>query len=349
VKLTLLEHVRCPQTGAPLELLGRWPLAGAEVLSGRLRAPTGRDYPIIDGIPVLLATETFAPGQAETRESFSAKWQRAPGYREASKGFYVQWYLDRYGFRTLERLRAFLEPKRHVLDAGTGHGRDAELYATNSTATVFGIDISDGIELAYRDLADLPNLHLVKADLTRLPFPEAFFDFIACDQVIHHTPDTHRSLVALLRHLVPGGHIAFYVYKRKGPIREFCDDYIRRFTVAMSPDECLRFSEAVTRFGQALSRLKIQVEVPEDLPILDIKAGKHDLQRFIYWNVFKCFWNDAFDWETNVIVNFDWYNPLHAHRHTPEEVRAWCAEAALEILHFDVIESGISVLARKPA
>ena len=28
---------------------------------------------------------------------------------------------------------------------------------------------------------------------------------------------------------------------------------------------------------------------------------------------------------SNVITNFDWYHPLHAHRHTPEELRAWCA------------------------
>ena len=27
------------------------------------------------------------------------------------------------------------------------------------------------------------------------------------------------------------------------------------------------------------------------------------------------------DWDTNVITNFDWYHPLHAHRHTEDEVR----------------------------
>jgi hypothetical protein len=55
------------------------------------------------------------------------------------------------------------------------------------------------------------------------------------------------------------------------------------------------------------------------------------------------------DWTSNVITNFDWYHPLHAHRHRPEEVRAWCAEERLAVEHFDVVESGISVLARKPA
>jgi hypothetical protein len=51
----------------------------------------------------------------------------------------------------------------------------------------------------------------------------------------------------------------------------------------------------------------------------------------------------------NCITNFDWYHPLHAHRHTPAEVEEWCAADKLEIVNFDVVESGISVLARKPA
>jgi hypothetical protein len=63
--------------------------------------------------------------------------------------------------------------------------------------------------------------------------------------------------------------------------------------------------------------------------------------------MFKCYWNDTMDWDANVITNFDWYHPLHAHRHTPEEVQRWCAEENLHIEHFDVQESGISVLARK--
>ena len=307
----------------------------------------GREYPVIDGVPILLLPETWALGQAETRESFSEKWRRAPNYREATRAHYVQWYLDRYGFETLDRLRSFLSSKRRILDAGTGHGRDVEVFAQNSSAAVFGVDISDGIYNAYHDLGQLQNLHLIQADLGRLPFEEGFFDFISCDQVIHHTPDARESLGRLVRHLAPGGHIGVYVYKKKGPIREFCDDYIRQFTVGMPADECLKISEAITKFGRSLSDLGVTVDVPEDIPILEIKAGKYDLQRFIYWHVFKCYWNDTIDWDSNVITNFDWYHPLHAHRHTPEEVRAWFEEIGLDVVHFQVVDSGISVLGQK--
>lgn len=347
MKRSLVEWLRCPQTGATLRLLDAVRAGDEEIQAGRLVAETGTEYPVLDGVPVLLPADGWAPGQLETRESFSEKWRRASNYREAARTHYVQWYLERYGFESLDRLRAFLAAKRRILDAGTGHGRDAELYALNSDATIFGIDFSEGIYNAYRDLRHLKNLHLIQADLTRPPFPPEFFDFIACDQVIHHTPDTRQSFLTLVRYLAPGGHIAVYVYKKKGPVREFCDDYIRRATVGMSPEECLKTCEAITRFGKALSDLRVEIEVPEDIPVLEIKAGKYDMQRFIYWNVFKCYWNDQLDWETNVITNFDWYHPLHAHRHTPEEVRGWCEEAGVEILHFDVVESGISVLGRK--
>jgi SAM-dependent methyltransferase len=221
------------------------------------------------------------------------------------------------------------------------------MFATNSNANVFGIDISDGIYNAYRDLDHIANLHFIQADLTRLPFAPEFFDYISCDQVIHHTPDTHQSFQALLRHLAPGGYIGIYVYKVKGPIREFCDDFIRQTTVNMDVEECFKVSEAITKFGKSLSDLNVEIEVPEDIPILGIKAGKHNLQRFIYWNVFKCYWNDTMDWHSNVITNFDWYHPLHAHRHTPEEVRSWYESAGLDIVSFDVVDSGTTILGRK--
>jgi SAM-dependent methyltransferase len=347
MKPTLVENLRDPVSLEPLKLGDHESSPAGEILSGDLLAPSGTRYRIEDGVPLLVRPDQFAEGQGETVESFSWKWRRAQNYRGATIGHYSQWYLDRYGFSNVENLGKFLSGKKRVLDAGTAHGRDAEMYAKNSPATVFGIDISFGVKNAYRDLGALPNAHFVQADLTRLPFPEGFFDFIGCDQVIHHTPSTRKSLAHLVTRLAPGGHIAFYVYKKKGPVREFCDDHIRSQTVNMTPEECYKVSEAITKFGKMLSDLKLEIEVPEDIPVLEIKAGKYDLQRFLYWNMFKMYWNDTMDWESNVITNFDWYHPLHAHRHTKEEVETWCKEENLTIQHLDIQESGISVLARK--
>lgn len=346
MKRSLVEFLRDPITGEPLQLVSEQS-TGDDVSSGKLCNSSGREYDIIGGVPVLVRSDQFAEGQKETVETFSWKWDKAKAYRTATLGHYRQWFLDRYGFGNEAKLGQFLSTKHRVLDAGTAHGRDAEMYHRNSIAQVYGVDISSGIRNAHRDLQHLDRINLVQADLTRLPFPDGFFDFIGCDQVIHHTPNTRQSLNLLLKKLSVGGHVAFYVYKKKGPVREFCDDHIRSQTVKMTPEQCLEVSEAITKLGKVLSDLKLEIEVPADIPVLEIKAGKYDLQRFIYWNMFKCYWNDTMDWESNVITNFDWYHPLHAHRHTPEEVKQWCAEEHLQIEHFDVQESGVSVRAKK--
>jgi hypothetical protein len=48
-------------------------------------------------------------------------------------------------------------------------------------------------------------------------------------------------------------------------------------------------------------------------------------------------------------INYDWFAPANAHRHTPEEVRAWCAGAGMTIEREVVEEAGITVIARKSA
>jgi arsenite methyltransferase len=338
-----------PETGGALTLEAADGV-GERVLRGTLVSTTGRRYPIEDGVPNLVGAEWLVEGQPDTVDSFSYKWSRASHYREATREHYHRWYLERYGFADDAELERWLNGHARILDAGTAHGRDAETYARACPqAEVFGIDISSGVALAERDLGHLPNVGFARADIMRLPFPPRFFDFIGCDQVIHHTPDTREALRRLLRHLAVGGHVSFYVYRQKAPIREWTDDFLRSHTVDMPPDECWRFSEAITKLGKALTDLHATVDVPEDIPLLGIRAGTHDVQRLLYWHVLKCYYNDTLDWDSNVATNFDWYHPRHAHRHTEDEVRAWCREERLEIEHLSVQESGISVRARLSA
>ena len=77
MKAALVPHLRCPLDGTPLQLVEPVAEAGGEIVSGQLRSAAGRRYAIERGVPVLLDPQTFAPGQAETRESFSVKWRRA--------------------------------------------------------------------------------------------------------------------------------------------------------------------------------------------------------------------------------------------------------------------------------
>src|SRR5437867_4301829 len=143
MKRQLAEWMVCPASGERLALRVEQELDG-EVLEGELVSPSGRCYPITRGVPRMLPADLIDEGQKETEQAFSAKWQRATdfGHEEKSRSFYVNWYLERYKFGAIEALRDFLSSKKRILDAGTGNGRDTRLYADNSRATVFGVDIS---------------------------------------------------------------------------------------------------------------------------------------------------------------------------------------------------------------
>ena len=179
-----------------------------------------------------------------------------------------------------------------------------------------------------------------------LPFPDDYFDFIVADGVLHHTPDTRRAVEALYRKLAPGGEIFFYVYRKMGPARQFCDQHIREEFSQLDPEACYAACEPLTELGRELSRLDAKITLTRPIPILGIPAGTHNVQRLLYYNFLKCFWNEAFDWETNNMVNFDWYHPHHAWQQTEEEVGRWLEELGVSEFRFHPANpNGISAAA----
>jgi SAM-dependent methyltransferase/uncharacterized protein YbaR (Trm112 family) len=335
-----MEMLVCPLDGGALTTDGEDTLACAE----------GHLWPVRDEVPRMVPDDPGETPQDETFESFSSKWTRVSSEEIAQRySQQHQWYVERYGFGDEDGLARFLEGKQRVLEAGTGTGGDAARFARLSEAEVVGIDLSAAIDVAQNEFGEPDNLHFVQADILRPPFPTGLFDFISSDQVIHHTPDAPRAFRTLAERLASGGHLAVYVYKVKAPLRELADDWIRERATKMSPEDCLELSRDITELGRELSRTGARITLERGVPLLDIPPGEHDVQRLIYWTFMKCFWNEDFSENLNALVNFDWYHPPFASRHTEEEVRGWCAGSGLEVEHLDVADSGISVLARRPA
>ena len=187
----------------------------------------------------------------------------------------------------------------------------------------------------------------LQADITKLPLPDESVDVIFSEGVLHHTDSTEHALSALSRLLRVDGRFLFYVYNKKGPIREFSDDYIRERLQEVSQEKAWDALLPLTRLGEVLGELNIDVDIPEDIDLLQIPAGKIDLQRLFYWHVFKAFYSPGFSVEEMNLINFDWYTPANAHRQTPDDVRSWCDRCGLKIEREVIEEAGITVIARR--
>jgi arsenite methyltransferase len=349
MRRSLLPHLVDPVHRRPLRLVDPTPAAG-DVATGALEACDRTRYSVQNGIPRFVGGEDEA--QRQTSVAFDYKWRKrdtydSPGARRVA----LEWYLEKYGFATLDDWVDTCGGHRRILDLGCGSGFSSSLWLVApgwpGRSTWVGVDISTAIDVAQERLARVPETHFVQADALRLPFADGSFDLVFSEGVLHHTPSTREALRSGARVLEPGGSFHFYVYRRKAPLREFTDDYVRGLLQVMSDDEAWAAMRSLTQLGQALAELRATVDVPADVPLLGIRAGRYDVQRLIYWNFAKLFWNPALAFEENVHINFDWYRPLYAHRQTREEVRTWCEEADLALDRFHEDEAGFTVRARR--
>jgi arsenite methyltransferase len=348
---SLLDLIVDPVSGSPLKLSDNG-LVDNEILQGALQSPEGNSYKIVNGIPRFVLTQDS--GQKQTESSFGYKWQqRDAWYSPQVQAACQTWLIQRYGFESAAEMRRFFAAHRRVLDAGCGSGFASSLWMDESwrgdgKPEWVGADISEAVDVAQERLGAVPGTHFIQADIFQLPFRPQSFDAIFSDGVLHHTPSTERALKSLASLLVTGGEILFYVYRVKSPVREFTDDYVRDAISSLDPAAAWEALRPLTKLGQALAELHAEVEVPEDIPLLGIKAGRYDVQRLIYWHFAKLYWRETFNFEENNHVNFDWYHPRYSWRHTAEEIRRWCDEAGLRIMRFDdTQESGFSVRAVK--
>ncbi len=288
-----------------------------------------------------------------TERSFRDKWehnQQLAFSATLEDGHEIsRWILERNGFAGKQELERFLADKTAVLDAGCGNGRVTALLRQCSSPVrtrVVGVDLV-AAEVARANLAGCANLEVRQADLLGDLSSLGQFDFIYCQEVLHHTADPERAFRNLCGLLRPGGLIAIYVYKRKAPAREFVDDYVRGQIAGLPYDEAMRIARQITALGKALAELHLEVDVPP-VEVLEIPEGRYDLQRFLYHFFMKCFWNPKLNFEENAAINYDWYHPQLCSRHTLDEIRQWFGRAGLQVMHEYVDFYGITMHGRRP-
>jgi len=299
---------------------------------------------------VLRAQEYLSAAQHQTCDTFAFKWGRREAFEGGPSKYMRQWLNEKYGDVATASWLFESSENPILLDAGCGAAMSglALFEPVLDRVRYLGVDVSSAIDVAKKRFEERGlSAAFIQADLNQLPLPENSVDLIFSEGVLHHTDDTRAALAAVVRYLKQGGRILFYVYRLKGPIREFTDDFIRKKLQTMSPSQGWEAVLPISKLGKALGELKIEIDVPERIELLDIPAGRIDLQRFFYWNILKAFYRPEMTIDEMNHVNFDWFAPKNAHRQSPEDVRSWCAEFGLAIEHECVEDAGISIIARK--
>jgi arsenite methyltransferase len=302
-------------------------------------------YFIYDGIPNFV-NEINDPNQEQVQKSFADKWTKSDFglddvfFDEKIKDVYLEMMgLSENGLSLFEN--------KIILDVGIGSGSSARLWSSKAKE-FHGIDISKAVYRVRKALEKTTvNPILSQADLNYLPYNDDSFDVIVSNGVFHHTPNTKMALGNVIKKLRVGGICLFYIYKKKSPIREFTDDYIRSKISDLPYDLAWNEMKSITNLAKSLHEQSLKINIPNDVEILGIKKGEYDLQRFIYQFFFKCFWKESWGFDYSNMVNYDWYHPKFAWRHTEDEIKQWCKEFNLDIIYLKEQESGYSCLTKK--
>ena len=263
--------------------------------------------------------------QRKTNEAFSEKWTNYSNEELAEQETLFQyqkdWFLKLYGFENEKKLKEFCKNTKVIFDMGCGLGyKSAWLAALAPKSTIIGIDYSNSIFTAYeRYKNSFPNLYFAQGNIANTQLHANISDLTICDQVIMHTDDPQETLKELARITSDMGTICCHWYKKKSLPREHLDEYFRNNVTKLNNEELWQLSEDVLKLGKTLSDLNITTNFPS-IPALGIQGGEMDLQRFIYWNFIKCFWNEELGYSTSLTTNFDWYSPVNAKRFSKEEV-----------------------------
>ncbi len=123
-----------------------------------------------------------------------------------------EWDLN-FTAEDLERLRHHIpklgaRPGMDVLDLGCGTGVLFDLLRreVGEEGSVTGVDFSLRMALQAHRNFPFPNVNVVDADVTQLPFPADAFDLAVAFAAFPHFEDKRETLRAMHRVLKPGAH-----------------------------------------------------------------------------------------------------------------------------------------------
>jgi ubiquinone/menaquinone biosynthesis C-methylase UbiE len=129
---------------------------------------------------------------------------------------------------------AALQSGERVLDLACGTGVVARHAATKvgQAGQITGLDINAGMLATARAMPPASGtvINWVEGSATAMSLPNASFDVVLCQQGLQFFSDRDAALRETLRVLVPGGRVAFSVWKSFSPYNNAIGEALDRFT-----------------------------------------------------------------------------------------------------------------------
>jgi uncharacterized protein YbaR (Trm112 family) len=201
----LLAYLVDPVDQSPLSVADAVRDETGRILSGRLVAKSGREYPIRNGIPRFVDR----PLQNSVR-SFGDQWNLFN-----FTDFYEHWlhHTVRNTFGTTEALR-----DKVIVDAGGGSGAQSLWMLQSGARHVIVLELSHSVDdVILRNLrtSRFTNWDVVQCSIDAPPLrPQSISGLVICHNVIQHTPSVERTATALYSLVAPGGQFVFNCYPR---------------------------------------------------------------------------------------------------------------------------------------
>jgi len=263
----------------------------------------GAEYPIQDGIPVLLRSDTQIIAEEASRAEFwDAGWdKRNRNLLDlnnleilAERNNYLT-YLSNAGYPSAVDLSEQNIGGKSFLNIGCGGGYEGLLFAGYNTRYI-GVDFSHNAVSYTKQLITNAGFkaNTFQCEAEALPFQDASIDVVYSSGVLHHTPNTEDTLKEVFRVIKPGGIAMIGLYATYSPMfmwyrlhailrgnwtKKSMDDWMNANTEGEWQTENrvnhwtktyskLEFISMMERAGFSNIRIQQMPQLLEDLPIL---------------------------------------------------------------------------------
>jgi 2-polyprenyl-3-methyl-5-hydroxy-6-metoxy-1,4-benzoquinol methylase len=318
MNLKLLNYLVCPNTGSSLILQDEIYENGL-VKTGKLCSENLKfSYVIENYIPRFVEFTNYA-------DSFGWQWN-----------IFSKTQLDSFSGHPITKKRFWSATNwdkssmkgQWILDAGCGSGRFAEVALT-SGANLIVIDYSNSVDACYKNLGQHENLHIIQADIYKLPFKPRFFDRIYSLGVLQHTPNVEEAFFSLVGKLSMGGRLCVDFYEKSFKSSLLPKYWLRPFTTKVEKEKlfsCLKqyvprmlkisnFLGSIPLFGKYLKRL---------IPVAN------------YYGILPLDEKQQIEWA--LLDTFDWLSPAYDNPQNSKTVQLWFTEANFS--NIEILKSG---------